>query len=119
MPSATQLAEATGNSGNVISVEPDTKVHADLRRNRDAHSCNVHILRGTVSTRRLAQGHGAGYEHRTRVAGPREQNEALDNFAVHEIERLVGLSIHAVLTDSHPSTLSEPYSGNASCHFTS
>lgn len=53
------LAEATANSGRVVSVEPDTSAHADLLHNRQAHRCNFHIVLGTVAAHPLAHtGHG-------------------------------------------------------------
>lgn len=50
------LANLTGNSGRVFSAEPDESVHADLLHNLNAHHCNVHVLRGSVSTTPLAFG---------------------------------------------------------------
>lgn len=91
------LAAATNNSGSVVSIEPDARVHAHLRHNRDAHACNFHIVRGTVSKRKLAQGRGGSYETRTRVAGAHEA--ALDNFALAEIERWIGARIDTLLVD--------------------
>jgi FkbM family methyltransferase len=91
------LARATGNSGNVVSVEPDARAHADLRRNRDAHACNFHIVRGTVSKHRLAQGRGGSYETRTRLAGHNETG--LDNFALNELERWIGSRFNTLLID--------------------
>jgi FkbM family methyltransferase len=44
-----RLARATNNTGNVISVEPDARVYANILQNRQAHHCNFHLVRGTVS----------------------------------------------------------------------
>ena len=45
------LAEATNNSGRVVSVEPDPAAHAALRHNLRTHSCRVGVFRGTVGRR--------------------------------------------------------------------
>ena len=92
------LAEATRNSGNVVSVEPDARVHAHLRRNRDKHYCNFHIVRGTVSAVTLSQGHGGSYETRTRIAR-KHDNHTLDNFALPELERRIGSRFNTLLID--------------------
>lgn len=47
-------AEATGNSGRVVAVEPDEAVWAPLLWNRHSHHCASWLFRGVVADRDLA-----------------------------------------------------------------
>ncbi len=96
------LAAATNNTGRVISVEPDYKVHRYLLANRDAHCCAFHVVQGTVATRPLVLNRASrGYNQRTRPASPNASSAsgALPNFDVAQVERAVGHRINAALID--------------------
>ena len=101
------LAEATNNSGKVVSVEPDPQVHAALRDNRQTHSCNFAILRGTAGVRPqvLAATYAGStdkkqYEVRTRDAEPSDAAAShLPRLDFVALERLTGLGFTALVVD--------------------
>ena len=104
------LAEMTANTGEVISVEPDHRVHRHLLNNRRSHNCSFHAWLGTFGTQPLVFGgfnglltHGAwrpDFEttyipatiQSARWAAPNVRN-------VHELEAATGVRINAVLVD--------------------
>jgi len=94
------LAQATNNSGRVVSVEPDPSVHAALLANRASHSCNFHIVRGTVGSTPLALGSTfGGYDQKTRKPKPGKTEVMVPNVGVAELERRVGGSFDVLLID--------------------
>ena len=120
------LAQATNNSGRVVSVEPDPAAHDALQRNRAAHKCNFHIFRGTVGRTsqvllaRRTGGSSKTYEVRTRTATPDEMKApahpaglrgigsdggggsslvVLDRLDVESLERRVGFRFNALVVD--------------------
>ena len=54
-------AHATGNRGNVVSVEIDSNVWDILRKNRDLNHCSFHIIQGGVSDTTLKRSSEAEY----------------------------------------------------------
>ena len=102
------LSEATNNSGRVVSVEPDTQVHASLYANRQSHLCNFGIFRGTVGRMPQmfvapAQGRNVSYEQRTRdAAGASASNAsgaAIAHLGFEALERLTRLRFNALVID--------------------
>ena len=95
------LAQLTNNSGNVVSVEPDPTVHDDLLYNRDAHRCNVHVVKGMAGpiakpqkmNPRMMNGYG-----RTSVKAERDDMPA-DTLDFREIEARIGRRFNAMLVD--------------------
>ena len=100
------LAEATNNSGRVVSVEPDSFVHAALDTNRRAHKCNFGIFRGTVGRHAqvleatYASGSRKTYEVRTRDARSTDAPSThLASISVDDLERLSGMRFNAMVID--------------------
>jgi FkbM family methyltransferase len=110
------LAQATNNSGRVVSVEPDGRVAEALRANRATHRCNFGIFHGTSGFRsqvlmvKHPSGGNKSYEVRTRDA--RESDKActaeqatenrgcvLANLPPLALERLSGLIFTALVVD--------------------
>lgn len=89
------LAEATGNSGRVISVEPDARAHATLLSNLRRNRCNVGVVLGTVgeaaqALRGTARYYGR-YDQSTRDA--RVGEASLPRLGLHDIESAVGANV--------------------------
>ena len=101
------LAEATNNSGRVVSVEPDPQAHRALWENRLRHRCNFGIWHGAVATRPqvLAATYNGGearkvYEVRTREARPDDTPTAsLAHIDTSSLERLTGLAFNVLVVD--------------------
>ncbi len=93
------LAEATNNSGRVVSVEPDSRAYEALLQNRQRNRCNFAVVRGTVSAQTLALGAlmKRHYNQETRLAGQGEP--ALPNVSPGELEKRLGSRFTAVLID--------------------
>jgi len=95
------LAEATGNSGRVISVEPDARAHATLLSNLRRNRCNVGVVLGTVgeaaqALRGTARYYGR-YDQSTRDA--RVGEASLPRLGLHDIESAVGANVSVALVD--------------------
>ena len=98
------LAQAMGNSGRLVSVEPDPAAHAYLRRNLDGHHCAAAVFRGTIGRRRQAlvasPNRTFTYEMRTRVAtSSDEPAQLLDHLTVEELENRTGLRFDVWVLD--------------------
>lgn len=101
------LAEATNNSGAVLSVEPDPAAHAALLHNRREHRCNFHIFRGTVgrTPQVLMPNYTDGrtrkvYEVRTRDARPADPPSThIERLSLEEAEKLTGLRFNVLVVD--------------------
>ena len=101
------IADALGNSGRLVSVEPDARVYSALLRNRNRNHCNFHALLGVVSSeplelRRLRiHGHDQlstnGYDQTTRPA--RSASATLPGFKFQELEAKIGSRFTAALVD--------------------
>lgn len=95
------LANATGNSGNVVSVEPDNSAWEDLLFNRDRNRCNFHVVRGLVGQpgeRKKPDGfYNSGYGRKTSSASAFEL--ASDTLSFTEIEERIGARVNAALVD--------------------
>ena len=97
-----RIAQATHNSGRVVSVEPDGRVIANILANREKHQCNVAVVNGTVSAGTLtfvrirSEHTAAGYAMRTvRAASP----STISNLPFQEVEKLLGHRFNTVLID--------------------
>ena len=91
------LANATKNSGRVVSVEPDTTVHADLEANLRSHSCNVTVVKGTVSTHSLVLPKSTDYSTKTRVA--RVGETTVPSMSFLKLETTLGYRFDTLLVD--------------------
>ena len=93
------LAEATLNSGHLVSVEPDARAHEILLANRERNRCNFVAVLGTVSStplmlHRLSHHH---YDQMTRYA--MAGKPSLPNVDYRDLERSLGSNFTAVLID--------------------
>ena len=99
------LANLTENSGRVLSVEPDQRVHAQLLSNREAHRCNFHLLRGSLGTSPLSllnrgDDKEGNYGSMFRVSGGESGGgETLPHMTFREAERYLGGNIDTLLID--------------------
>ena len=95
------LSEVTGNSGRLIAVEPDPRVHEVLKRNRDAHKCNFGLFRGTIgkSAQFVDVTKNKSYDLQTRNARPGVDppSAILDHLSVDELASRSGLGHFNVL----------------------
>ena len=92
------LSEVTGNSGNVVAVEPDPKAHRHLLRNRNRHNCSFHIFRGTVGSVPIAMSSRFGhYATQTQLARPGQR--AVPNVDVATLEAKISKKIDTLLID--------------------
>ena len=101
------LAQATRNSGRLVSVEPDPRVHAALRDNLRTHSCSAGVFRGTIghspqvidsNPRKPNQ----SYELRTRpfsAASGDSPARRLDRLTAAELEGWTGLRFGSLVID--------------------
>ena len=95
-----RLARATNNTGNVVSVDPDASTTQSLLRNRDRHSCNFHVISGTVSSSALHVGPTKGTYNQRFVkvpAGSKQHRSA--NFDFRQVEMRIGSQFNAALID--------------------
>lgn len=95
------LARATNNSGRVVSVEPDTKVHEYLLSNRLSHNCNFHAVLGVVSSVPMAMmvNGPKSYATTTVEATHGSHSQLLPSIRVDELQRRLGLQFSVVLVD--------------------
>jgi FkbM family methyltransferase len=97
------LAEATGNSGRVVSVEPDSRAHEMMLRNRQKNNCNFHAVFGTVSDKPIVLGRLSPfhYNQMTRAAKPADvkSGAAVAHLPYQQVELRVGSKFTAVLLD--------------------
>ena len=93
------IADALGNSGCQVSVEPDARVHGALLRNRNRNRCNFHALLGVVSSEPLElRGLSInGFDQTTRPA--HSASATLPNFRYQELEARMGSRFTAALVD--------------------
>ena len=95
------IAHAMGNSGMVVSVEPDASVIPALLRNRDANHCNVHVFSGSVSAQRMfLNPHDYG-SHTSKVPSELYRSAAFEvpNVSYRQLEAAIGARFNAVLID--------------------
>lgn len=97
-----RLAQATNNSGNVFSVEPDVRAYNNLIKNRQHHHCNFHIIQGVVSDGPLAMGTSlglnAGYSQRT-VSSASEHSLMRPNHKLSDLETIANRKVNVALID--------------------
>lgn len=92
------LAQQTGNIGRVVSVEPDTKAHRPLLRNRARHNCSFHVVRGAVGDTPLAMSSRfSHYATQTQLAAAGEP--AIPSIDLTWLERRVGGKFDTLLID--------------------
>lgn len=93
------IARRTGNTGNVVSVEPDRSVHRTLLANRDRHNCSFAVVKGVVGDTPLALSREFGhYATQTRDAKPGERG-ALPTIDVVSLEQRIGRPFTTLLID--------------------
>jgi FkbM family methyltransferase len=90
------LARATNNSGRVLAVEPDSKAHAMLQANRDAHGCNFAIWKGTVASQPLVV---ASKHYATDTRPARRHEAAVPNADWRQLEARLGAPFDTALID--------------------
>ena len=97
------LAHATNNSGRVVSVEPDVRVHGLLLHNLARNRCNVAVVLGTVAAEQpLALHHSPyGYNSQSRLATASDvlRGKALPNVGVQWLEERIGAQFDTILVD--------------------
>lgn len=94
------LARRTGNSGGVVSVEPDTKAHKALLNNRARHNCSFAVVRGTVGDTPLVVSRKFGhYATQTSVASSMDTKRAVPNLSFTTLEQRIGRPFDTLLID--------------------
>jgi len=94
-----EIARKLNNSGNVVVVEPDLNVWDVLETNLKSHECNVHLLRGAVSSVDLHMAAKLnvkrGYSNRALQKG----GVVVPGFNLHEVESALGKKVDTLLID--------------------
>ena len=91
------LSRATGNTGNVVSVEIDESVTNDILKNRDYYECNFHVFMGSVGEYELVVDSKLDYATHSAVAKAGES--ALPHATIKQIEHKVGYNFNTLLID--------------------
>jgi hypothetical protein len=94
------IAEVQGNSGNLISVEPDQRSWHALTFNRHTHNCNFWLVQGVISDVPVTVA-TKGYATRTkRVLEPYNHTRSeRESFTFEEIQTITGLQLTALMID--------------------
>jgi len=107
-----ELAKKLGNSGQLVTVEPDHNVWGWLEHNLKSHNCQAHVLRGAVSGSALKM-LGSGYGGRSQVGAQESWSGMLNDlgsrlsghtttvpvFTFEEVEKAAGLKVDTLLID--------------------
>merc|ERR1719329_1338070 len=95
-----EIAKKIGNSGRVVSVEPDRGVWDNLEHNLQLHDCRVHVLRGVLGSKPLKFSY-SNYASRTEEVSGDGQHEwgVIPNFQFDEVEEALGVKFDALLID--------------------
>jgi FkbM family methyltransferase len=91
-----EIAKKLGNSGRLVTVEPDNFVWRDLEQNIKSHNCHAHVLRGAISAspiRMLSSGYG-GRSDASNLRGG-----GVPTFKFDEVEQASGLKFDTLLID--------------------
>lgn len=98
-----ELAKQTGNSGNVVVVEPDLGVWDDLEQNLRSHRCNARVLRGAVSSspvRMHPPAKNKGYAARTEAPGQAGKDTVgVPWYSFDAVEEAMGRKVDTLLID--------------------
>lgn len=100
-----EIARTQGNSGKLVSVEPDSSVWYLLAYNRQFHQCNFWIYRGVVSSRSSSQMklQSASYDTRTIPAqisrNSNESSNLLPSVTIKQLEDKLKLRFNVLLID--------------------
>lgn len=97
------LSHATGNSGTVVSVEPDSSVYEEILANRAKHRCNFHLVQGTVGDQPVVLDNSTWeYGTRTSLVGNRPEQStahALKNINFFDLQQTLGVQFDTLLID--------------------
>ena len=97
------IAAATGNSGRVVSVDPDASARDAMLHNRAAHRCNYHAVHATVGPAPLVHMSGHGYAMKTGFVKGTNASQSpgtlLPHVPLHELERRLDLRFNAAIID--------------------
>lgn len=99
-----EIARTQGNSGKLVSVEPDSSVWYLLAYNRQFHQCNFWIYRGVVSARPSSQMKllSASYDTRT-IPAQNSRNSTnsnlLPSLTIKQLEDHLKLRFNVLLID--------------------
>ena len=97
------LADATANSGRVVSVEVDASVYEHLMHNREQHRCNFHVVQGSVASTRLVRaGHGklhSGYAFTMKSVDHSNRSSTVPNLRFTEVEDATKLRFDVAVVD--------------------
>jgi len=91
-----ELAKKLGNSGRLVTVEPDPYVWSWLESNVKSHNCHAHVLRGAVSTSPI---HMLGSGYGGRSATGKQQGFTVPTFHFDDVEKASGLKFDTLLID--------------------
>jgi len=92
-----EIAKKLGNSGRMVTVEPDPYVWGALESNVKSHNCHAHVLRGAVSSsplHMLSSGYGGRSE-----TGQMRGGYTVPTFKFDDVEKASGLKFDTLLID--------------------
>jgi len=89
-----EIASIQGNSGKLVTVEPDAKVWGALKHNTATHNCDFHLLQGVLGTvpQTIV---GWGYGTFTKTSS--DSNSMATTFA--DVEKRFGLRFDTLVVD--------------------
>lgn len=97
--SSCALAAATNNSGRVVSVDVDRRIHKALLMNRDTQRCNVNVVMGSVSEKPIMIDPAPNNGYSLQSKGAVNPSVAVPHLRLAQVERMLGIKFNAVLID--------------------
>lgn len=95
-----EISKKLGNTGRLVSVEPDHRCWADLAANVKAHNCAAHLLMGIVAPERakLHYRNYASWTERADRFGPITK-DTVQQFQLEQIEATLDIQIDSLVID--------------------
>jgi len=90
-----EIAKALGNTGALVSVEPDPTAWDSLDRNLMANNCRSHVVRGALSTQPVFIPSSTSYATNAGCKG----DVRVPNYSFKEVEQALGRPIDTLLID--------------------
>lgn len=98
-----EIAKQIGNSGRLVSVEPDESVWPSFAMNLKSHNCRSHVVRGVMGSKPVTFSGGQNYASRTEEVKDGSVVEpgltVIPNYQFDEIESALGMRIDTLLID--------------------
>jgi len=90
-----EIAKAIGNSGALVSVEPDPSVWGALDTNLLENNCHARVVQGALSSRPVFIPKGTSYATKAGCSG----DIKVPNYSLEEVEQALGKKVDTLLID--------------------